>query len=62
MELEAKIASGDVGVPRIGAAVAGDVRVIPRGPARSSLSGHRGTINSLAIHPVYRFNSNINVE
>jgi hypothetical protein len=67
MELEAKIASGEgSGFPRGGGAgdeASGapgggpggrDSRMIPKPPARATLTGHRGTVSSVATHPVYR--------
>jgi platelet-activating factor acetylhydrolase IB subunit alpha len=56
MELEAKLAAaGTAPSARLGGVAAGDSsRMIPKAPARSKLSGHRGPITCVATHPVYR--------
>jgi hypothetical protein len=60
MDLEAQLkAAGESSVggvmSRPGGAGGGDSRMIPRGPARARLSGHRGPITSVCTHPIYRF-------
>jgi platelet-activating factor acetylhydrolase IB subunit alpha len=32
-----------------------DSKLLPKGPPRSTMSGHRGPITSVAAHPVYRY-------
>lgn len=58
MELESKLAAAAEApsLTRPGGAVGGaDSRMIPKAPARSCLSGHRGAITCVATHPVYRY-------
>lgn len=31
-----------------------DSKLLPKGPPKSTLSGHRGPITSVSLHPVYR--------
>jgi platelet-activating factor acetylhydrolase IB subunit alpha len=60
MELEAKIAemekSSGNNIFRTGDTATASVscdRMLPRGPAKSSLSGHRAVITGIAVHPKY---------
>lgn len=60
MELEAQnttlqqqCKSGGGSIGGIDMVNTGDSRIIPRGPARATLSGHRGPVTAVTIHPVY---------
>ena len=57
MELEGKLAAkSEHGQLSNSSSEGGqDSRRLPRGPAKGVLSGHRGPINSVSVHPVYRF-------
>mmetsp|Transcript_28720 Transcript_28720/g.37678 ORF Transcript_28720/g.37678 Transcript_28720/m.37678 type:complete len:440 (-) Transcript_28720:300-1619(-) len=56
MELEQKLQQAELDLknsPANRAKQAGDSRLLPRGPPRQSMSGHRSPITTVAIHPVY---------
>lgn len=60
MELESKLSNTDEngltnGRFHPGGEQNGESKQFPKAPARALLSGHRGPITSVAIHPKYRY-------
>ena len=55
LELESKLGSQSNGEIRSLNPTGEDSKLLPKGPPRSTLSGHRGPVTSVAIHPIYRF-------
>ena len=57
MELEAQICSlqqqSKAGGSITSEASLSDSRMLPRGPAKSTLSGHRAPVTAVAVHPIY---------
>jgi platelet-activating factor acetylhydrolase IB subunit alpha len=55
LELEAKLGSqGNGEGPGRSNGPREDSKLLPKGPPRATMSGHRGAITSVASHPVYR--------
>jgi platelet-activating factor acetylhydrolase IB subunit alpha len=53
MELEGQIASGGSSASDRSLASTGEQRIVPKGPAQATLSGHRSSVNCLAVHPQF---------
>lgn len=56
MDLEAQLASAHISGPASSDgtnSVSHDSRMLPQGPAKSTLVGHRAPVTSITVHPVY---------